>query len=49
MQDNDLENQDKYEKKVEGIIGKIKKKVSKYVNLEIAGNESECKSAYVVF
>ena len=31
------------------IINKIRKKVKKYVNLKVAGNEAECKSAFVVF
>jgi len=39
----------KYEKKVEMIIEKILKKVKKYIHLQKAGNEAECKSAYVVF
>jgi len=40
---------EEYEDKVRKIIEEIKNKVKEYVYLEIAGNEAECKSAYVVF
>ena len=50
MQDNDRNNNsDKYDKKADIIIKNIKKKVHKYVKLEVAGNDAECKTAYVVF